>query len=430
MLRAHAIRRDVRERSKWLETDPSQARSEILRRLNVVWRDASTQVPYWRALRAERRLPESFDSLEAYVDAIPPTTRAMLQHHPEELSSGTKPPEYLRITGGSTAEPVQIRSWKSELAVTRADMWIGRAWYGVDSAEPLLLLWGHAHLLGAGWRGYWNARKREAFDRALGFRRVSAYDLRPERMRDAAQELLRFRPSFVIGYSVALDAFARANTGLRDELRRAGIKVVIATGEGFPDPASADEIADLFGCPVGMEYGAVETGVVAHTHPSGGFRVLWHSHLLDVEPGKDGHAVRVTSLFPRCTPLLRYELGDEIALDEDASPTVGITRFERVLGRSHDYIETPDGAQLHSELFTHAVRGVAEIRGYQFVQLRDSIELRYLSDADLSEAAASHITARLTRVHPWLAGLTMRRVDHLERTVAGKTRMIVKPTLR
>jgi hypothetical protein len=54
--------------------------------------------------------------------------------------------------------------------------------------------------------------------------------------------------------------------------RGLGLRPVVGTAESFLAPESADLIEGLFGCPVGMEYRAVETGVLAHTHPDGGFR--------------------------------------------------------------------------------------------------------------------------------------------------------------
>ena len=425
-LRARAVRPEIAARSRLLELEPRAAEAEMLRRLNDAWREATSNVPYWTALRSDRGLPSEFGALAEYIQAVPVTTRAELKARLADMTSRAAPADSKRITGGSTAEPVQIPAWSSEIEATRADTWIGRSWYGIAPDSPLFMVWGHSHLLGTGWRGWWNGWKRRASDRLLGYRRFSAYDLRPERLREAADELMRFRPAYVVGYSVALDLFARANRDRSAELRQAGVRAVVATAESFPDETSAGRIAELFGCPVAMEYGAVETGVIAHTHPDGGYRVLWPSHLVDVEPSGAGHAVRVTSLFPRAVPLMRYEIGDEVDLDDTDGRTFGVLRFRRVLGRCNDYVELPDGARLHSELFTHAVRGIAQIRGYQFVQDGQRIELRYLADAELPADAVAGIVERLTRIHPGLSRLRAVRSDALERTVAGKTRMIVR----
>ena len=131
-------------------------------------------------------------------------------------------------------------------------------------------------------------------------------------MRRAAEELLRFRPAYVLGYSVALDLFAAANRDRREQLRASGVRLVVGTAEAFPTRESANRLRDLFGCDVAMEYGAVETGLLAHTHPEGGYRAFWRSYLLEVAGGEHPGRLLVTSLYPRCLPLVRYEIGDEI----------------------------------------------------------------------------------------------------------------------
>jgi hypothetical protein len=56
-------------------------------------------------------------------------------------------------------------SWKREDREIRADLWIGRGWYGIEPADRVFLFWGHAHLLGSGWRGWLKGKVRGAKDK-------------------------------------------------------------------------------------------------------------------------------------------------------------------------------------------------------------------------------------------------------------------------
>ena len=59
---------------------------------------------------------------------------------------------------------------------------------------------------------------------------------------------------------------------------------------------------------------------------------------------------------------------DQIQLAEDAPDRVlGVTSFDRVVGRCNEYVELADGSQIHSEAFTHAVRSCPQIDSYQVV---------------------------------------------------------------
>jgi len=428
-LRQRVMSRELeeRERAYAVEVSADERRKIQLELLNVEWRRIIDDVPFYRQLHEKGQLPGRFASLEQFIKAVPATTRETLQSERVERTSGRQKPDFQRMTGGSTAAPVQVPAWRSEIRHIRPEVWIGRGWYGITPASRLFLLWGHSHLLGSGVGGWFNARKRGLSDGLLGYHRFSAYDLRPEALRRAAGELLRFRPDYVIGYSVALDQLARVNEASAAELRSIGVKVVVGTAESFPSPDSASRLGELFACPVAMEYGAVEAGLLAHTHPGGGYRTFWRSYVLEAERGDDGrYLLRVSSLYPRCFPLVRYEIGDEIEpLETDDRLLIGLDRFRRVLGRCNDYLALDDGARIHSELFSHALRPVSEIRGFQVVQAPQGLRIRYVAAEPLAPERVDEILGRLGKVHRQLEQAELEQVSELERTVAGKTRMVV-----
>jgi len=397
-----------------------------LARLNLEWARVIDASPYYARMRRDRRLPSRFDSLQQFVTQIPPTTRADVQAHGAEMRCRGPGPDFYRTTGGSTAQPLQLPAWYSEIEETRPDMWLGRSWYGITPESSAFMLWGHSHLLGSGFAGWCRGSLRRISDFLLGYQRFSAYDLRPERLRIAADLLERKPPDYIIGYSVALDLFAQVNEGRADQLRALGVKVVIATSESFPSDRSAGRLEALFGCPVAMEYGAVETGLLAHTRPSGGFDGFWHTNLLDAAPADRGQQLYVTSLFPRCFPLVRYAIGDNVTLPAgDHVSAVGIRQMAGIVGRCNDHVVLEGGAVAHSELFTHAIRTCPEVQAYQVVQSSSGTFIRYVAAQPLPSTTVEEIRGRLGRIHPSLRTVDLERVEQLRQTVAGKTRMIV-----
>ena len=177
-----------------------------------------------------------------------------------------------------------------------------------------------------------------------------------------------------------------------------------------------------------MEYGSVETGLIAHTAPSGGYRTFWNTYFIEAEPtGRDRVAtIRVTSLYPRCFPLVRYELGDEIELeDRDLHP---VLRCRRVIGRCNDYLLLPTGEHIHSEAITHAVRSFGEVSGYQVIQRPSQIQ-KSLSDRAgnrLPAECIAEIQRRLKVVHPLLAEVTVQQCSQLQHTIVGKHPMVIR----
>lgn len=428
--RARRLRNEAEELSRFYEAPRSDEEIEAvqLERWNREWRDIVSGSPYYADLKSRLGRPEVFSSWDEFTERMPVLTRADVQAHGKSMAVAGKKPDFMRTTGGSTAQPIQMPAWNSEAEATRSHMWLGRGWFGVTPESRLFLLWGHAHLLGAGWRRYVNLARRALSDHVTQYHRFSAYDLQPAKLRRAAETMLRWKPEYMIGYSVALDLFARANAELRDALRGLGLKVVIGAAEAFPHPDSAERLSDLFGCPVAMEYGSVETGLIAHVHPSGGYHVFWRNYFIEAVPNTSDATrgkIRVTSLFPRCFPLVRYEIGDEIELEAPMKRR-GVTRFARVAGRCNDYLLLRDGTPVHSELFTHAVRGCSAVSAYQIVQAAADIEIRCTSAGTIDEAAKQAMRDALGRVHPELSGVRVKQVERLEQTVAGKTRMVIR----
>lgn len=405
---------------------PDKVADFQLRRLNEEWDKAVRSVPYYGQLSDRHALPGRFCSLNHFVNVVPPLDRPALQGEVRYWHDDPRP-NHRRTTGGSTATPIQLPAWRSEFRHTNLDPWLGRSWYGIAPRDRLFLFWGHAHLLGQGWRGRTNGVIRAIKDLLQNYVRHSAYDMSEPGFRHGMARLSRSRADFLIGYSCYLDEFSRVAEAWQLPGWRRPLKAVIAAAEGFPATDSVERIGRLFNAPVAMEYGSVETGLIGHSHPDGGYRVFWHNYLLESH-GDGGQEVFVTSLYPRCTPLFRYRLGDRFELGEHSTKAGGcsVLSFERVLGRSNLPVVLPDGRTLHSESVSHIVRGSRQILAYQFVCHRDRVVLRVKTREPLDDDMVASIRAKARRVDSQLGdGLEIDRVEELDRTVAGKTPMVV-----
>jgi phenylacetate-coenzyme A ligase PaaK-like adenylate-forming protein len=323
-------------------------------------------------------------------------------------------------------------AWKREYRALRPDLWIARGWYGIEPRDRLFLFWGHGHLLGSGWRGWINGKVRRVRDALQNYVRHSCYDLGDEALDLAGRRLIESQPRYVIGYGYSLDRLARANASRRDAFRRLRLKAVIGAAEAFPFADTGDVLKEVFGCPVGMEYGAVETGLVAHTTPQGGYRVLWRNFLLECQGADDVQEAFITSLYERCTPLFRYQIGDSVVAGawREMAGDGSLVRFDRVLGRSNQPVRLPSQRTLHSETVSHIVRDQSAVRGYQFVCRADHVALHLLlhppNERVLSSDAKNSILLKARRIDEELAqSMRIEIVDALEQSTAGKHPMVI-----
>lgn len=388
---------------------------------NRLWPEVCGRIPYFQRLQKEKKLPRKFSSWQDFSERVPLMERKDLQENHSLLVSSRGKPDYWRMTGGSTGEPLQIPAWNLEKELAREDLWQARSWFGVERRDKLFLIWGHSHLFGKGIQRYWNQSIRFLKDRWLGYRRYSAYDLSEEGLRRAAQSLLHFRPVYILGYAAALDRFARINQDLASEFHKLRLKVVIATAESFPRPESAEVVSEVLGSPVAMEYGAVETGPMAHQDPSGVYRVFWKHFFLEAIPSPEvtgAYELLVTTLYPCYFPLVRYRIGDLIFKCEN--PDSFPQEFRSIIGRSNDLVRLKDGNVIHSEAFAHALRDFSQILGYQVRQENGEIRIAYLAKEPLGVTEVREIHRRLSRVHPSLNSTPLERAESLSQTLAGK----------
>jgi phenylacetate-coenzyme A ligase PaaK-like adenylate-forming protein len=406
----------------------AEVEAEQLARLNAAWSESLGRSPWARALQKRLSLPDVFASWAAFEAAVPvqrkPDLKAVVA-----AETGEVPGAAWRSTGGTTAEPLRFPVFQAEVDLIELDMWLGRARLGVRRDDRLFMIWGHSHMFGVGLGGAVARVRRQVLDRALGYTRWSAYRLSPEDLRHAGEALLRSGARYIIGYSTALDRFARANLDRAAQFGRLKLKAVIATAEGLPQVDSREAIEACFGAPLAMEYGTVETGPLAYQRSGGGaYDVFWaHNRLAFAEPpAADGSAeLTVTTLYPRALPLMRYAIGDRAMA---ASARGGsITAIAAVVGRCNDAVEMADGQTIHSEAFTHAVRDIPGLRAYQVVARPAGAPPLIRCEADrIGPDAVGLIRSRLSKVHPALAAVEVETVMRIAPSVAGKHRMVVE----
>ncbi|AKO97731.1 hypothetical protein MALG_02567 [Marinovum algicola DG 898] len=260
-------------------------------------------------------------------------------------------------------------------------------------------------------------------DRLLGYTRISCYDLSDSALTEISRRLARLSCDHVLGYSKALDALARHKLAGND-LWPGGKKAVIATAEALPFDDSKTVIEKAFDAPLVMEYGAVETGPIAYTIPEGGYRLCWWKYLLE-QTGDGG--ILVTALYPRATPLFRYEIGDRLDGVTEATSGGSITEFKTLAGRSNAPVVLPSGRRLHSEVASHAFRAFSSIRQYQLECHRDHLCGLYVAPDALTELEQAKLLALCDGIDSeYGAVLRLRRCDFVDlgQAVSGKVPMV------
>jgi phenylacetate-CoA ligase len=425
-----SARSDFRAASAYREGGSRHAAEDIaalqLRTVAAVWADAVRDVPYYRDLAAAGDAPREIASW-ADFRAIPVLERATVRDNEHRFIRLSGKPDQFMQTAGSTGNPIRFGVRASEgrpQRIVKQAAWIEAGW---TLGDEILLIWGHAHLLGTGWRGRVNHLKRKLKDRALGYYRANAYALGREDCLRIARHIVQARPAGIIGYAAALDLFGRHAAPLAAELRRAGVRFVIATAELPPRPDTLDMLKDLFGgCHIVEEFGGVEFGQVAVRFDNGSWRTFPELNILEAADGGDaeGESLLVTTLYPRYTPFVRYRQGDLVA-EPTRLPHGALGGFGRLAGRQADMVVMPDGRSVHSVAFFHCLHQEPSILNIQMA-LTDAGPAIKLVVRDSADAQLEcRVRVRLGQVHPALATAPLEYTADLATNAAGKRRWFV-----
>ena len=398
-----------------------------INQFNIIWKVAQENVPFYKEWRARYALPEKINDLSE-LSNWPVLTKADLRN-PEAFKRTDVPePSGRIVTGGSTGEPVRLPSWGDPIA--GVSQVIGRHAYGIEPGTTTFLLWGHEHLYGTGFKRKINAYKRRFKDWLAGWRRVSAYDLGADAMHHAYRVCEKQCPEFVIGFSPAVLAFVRHNASHVGEIK--SVRVVLCTA-GPLTAEEKSEIESFFGAKVAMEYGSVECGVMAYTRPSDGeYDVFWNTHLLQAVKEGDEYKNIVTRLTDCYVPLIRYDIGDYLEIDETEAEDVARSALhvKTIKGRPSEMIKFKCGVSFFGALIGDCVKQVSRIISSQIAVNEDAdiLEIRVTANGILTEDNLAIVKNRLCLTVADAGKLDVRvvQVEKLFTTVGGKIPRVVR----
>ncbi len=272
-------------------------------------------------------------------------------------------------TGGSSGTPLIFYFGRDRQASDAAGRMRARRWWGVDVGEREVYLWGAPVELNK------TDRIKRFRDKLINHLLLNAFEMSAEAMGEYLDAIRAYKPSCIYGYasSVALLAAHIEGRGIR--YRLPSLKVVCTTGEPlYPD--QREIIGRAFGVPVANEFGARDSGFIAHESSAGQMLVMSESTLLEVldpegrpvAPGQRGEAV-ITGLCSQAQPFIRYRTGDMVTLSErPCAEGRGLHVIESVQGRKTDFVVRSDGTVMHALAIIYVLRELDEVAEFKFIQ--------------------------------------------------------------
>lgn len=415
---------DAFERDQWSTEQWQTWREE---RLAHILHRARTQVPWYR---------DHWDARQRRGDAASPEdlanwpilTKAELRAQPEAFVADDRPTAKLIAdhTSGTTGTPLTlwfdqegVRAW---YALFEARI---RQWNGVDRHAPVAMLGGQVVVpTSVAKPPYWIT------NRPMHQLYLSTFHIRADRAAGYADAIRRHGTRYLLGYTSALTALALAMAEAGVEPPQ--VEVAITNAEACDD-ADRAVIEAAYGAPVRMTYGMSEVVACATECPSGTLHDMPDVGWLELDPDSppvEGEApgsgdLVATGLLNDAMPLVRYRVGDRIALPTPTSCSCGRTLPEitNVTGRVDDVILTADGRRVGR--LDHIFKADLPIHEAQVIQ-QSLTRIRILvvpadgwSEQDRRDVA-DRARERIGDVE-----VDVVTCDHIPRAATGKFRAVV-----
>ncbi|BAU94756.1 capsular polysaccharide biosynthesis protein CapK [Corynebacterium suranareeae] len=342
---------------------------------NQMWKEA-IKLPFYEHWRSVHSLPNKIGTLTE-LDDWPLLTKDKLRQN-LDLVSNTPSISGYYSTSGSTGQPFHFPKGVVDQDNSYAAMWSYRIDQGLSAFDASLIVTN----LHAGSSQNWNQRVtakliRSAKDLLVNSRRVDGFIASSEKADKAIRKIQQFKPKYIIGYPSGILQIALRAKQLGVDLPV--IERIILTSESIFSE-DIEIIEDGLQSRVSIEYGSIETGVLAGTPGSGEawpLRTLWWHNL--IRSGDNNEAL-VTSLSPRVFPLVNYSLGDVIEVGKVSSQG-SVLEIQNVEGRTRDTLKLPSKngeiVSFSARSLVNCIRNSAAMQSVQLAQINES-EVRAL----------------------------------------------------
>ncbi|WP_223170264.1 phenylacetate--CoA ligase family protein [Maribacter aquimaris] len=275
--------------------------------------------------------PSEFKHLEQ-LKQLPPFTKENLIKYNDEIQTNYQFKKlFISSTSGTSGQ--LLKFWKNEEwdSGTRAAIFRGYSWYGVNPWDRNGYLWGYNI-------SQKEARKIKILDKLQNRFRLFSYT--QSEIEKFARNLKGAK--YLHGYSSVIYEVAKLvnKSGLKDDY---DLKMIKGTSEKVYD-SYQEEVKKAFGLKIIEEYGSAESGAIAFECPEGNMHIAMENVIVEEEDGQ----ILVTNLLSKSFPIIRYRLGDSIKMADpnykcpcgrahavilDVQGRLG----EKIIGKVHEY---------------------------------------------------------------------------------------------
>lgn len=273
-------------------------------------------------------------------------------------------------TGGTTGKSLEVKNTEDNRQERFAFLDYFRGRYGYKLGKRTAWFSGKSLLtkIDLQKKRFWKT------DHIYKVRYYSTFHIKDEYMKYYIENLIKFSPEYLVGFPSTMNEIAKYGLLNMISFPENTIKAIFPTSETitveirnniesffkakmYNQYASSEGAPFIFECEIGNLHIEMQSGV---------FEVLDDNNM----PSQTGRLV-VTSFTTCGTPLIRYDIGDHITLEDknkvckcgNCNPLV-----REILGRKDDFIYSPEMGKLNLGNISNTLKGTTGIIKFQVVQ--------------------------------------------------------------
>jgi phenylacetate-CoA ligase len=400
----------INEMQKWSRTDIYQWQFDHLKKLLTY---AYAKSEFYKHIFDEKKiLPADFKSIDD-IKHLPVITKEIIKSNWNKIALGDNSGKRYKFaaTGGSTGSPLKylldIDTW-SYISANRLFYWEKSGYHLGDKHISL----GSSSLFPVSKRSL----KHELFYFLKGKIPLNGVNMSDEVITYYFDFIKQKNIKFINGYASSI--FLLADFSQRNPAYKLLLNTCIPTSEILTDHYRKT-IHKAFNCKILDAYGAADGGLSAY-NLNGYFEVGYNSLIYVNNNSELIKPIYVTDLFNYAFPIINYEVGDEVEINNETTYAYNGQIIKKVMGRISEIIRLSNGRVLTGPGFTILFKDL-DIKAYRITKLNDlAIKCEIIPGQNYDKNQEDMILGTLKKHAGVDCSIQILQRDLFEQNISGK----------
>lgn len=299
---------------------------------------------------------------------LPVVNKEMFRSNIHNIYTVSKKEGVVSKTGGTTGKSLEVLFTKQDFQERFAMMDNFRSQFGYELGKRTAWFSGKSLLTGRDVKKnrFWKT------DYWYKVRYYSTFHIKEENLIFYINDLIKFRPEFIIGFPSNIAEIARYGLANKIDFPEGCIKAVFPTAETVTDNTRS-VIEEFFKTRVYDQYASSEGAHFIFECIKNKLHLELRSGVYEVVDENDRPANKgrllVTSFTTRGAPLIRFDIEDEIELsDEKCTCGNNNPLVKHILGRMDDYVYSPEVGKINLGNASNTLKDTKGIIKFQVIQ--------------------------------------------------------------